>query len=141
MESMETYRKFLKTELWLEWKNSETDQKKKIPRPLPQKPYPKEAKLIELVSPRDFTVGKTMLIEAIRRRKSHRKFTAESLNLEELSFLLWATQGVRKVSDSGSATWRTVPSGGSLHPFETYLVLNRVTGVEAGLYRYLSVSG
>ena len=30
------------------------------------------------------------------RRKSRRFYTEEVLNLEELSFLLWATQGLRK---------------------------------------------
>jgi SagB-type dehydrogenase family enzyme len=34
---------------------------------------------------------------------------------------------------------RTVPSAGGRHPFETYLLTNRVKGLEPGLYRYLSV--
>jgi SagB-type dehydrogenase family enzyme len=34
-------------------------------------------------------------------------------------------------------TRRTVPSGGSCHAFETYLLINRVVGVDPGLYRYL----
>jgi SagB-type dehydrogenase family enzyme len=34
---------------------------------------------------------------------------------------------------------RTVPSGGACHPFETYLLVNRVSELEPGLYRYLSV--
>jgi SagB-type dehydrogenase family enzyme len=137
MESMETYRKFLKADRWDEWAELETDQRKKIPPPSPQKPSPKDATLIELVVPKDLTVGKMPLIEAISRRKSHRKFTKESLTLEELSFLLWATQGVREVSGGGAATRRTVPSGGSRHPFETYLLINRVNGLEPGFYRYL----
>jgi SagB-type dehydrogenase family enzyme len=37
------------------------------------------------------------------------------------------------------ASLRTVPSGGARHPFETYLVINRVQDVAAGLYRYLPV--
>jgi len=35
--------------------------------------------------------------------------------------------------------YRTVPSGGARHPFETYLVISRVKGVAPGLYRYLPV--
>ncbi len=137
MESMETYRKFLRADRWPEWKKSQTDQRKKIPRPLEQEPCPEQAKLIQLIEPQDFTVGKMSLIEAIGRRRSRRKYTNGSLSLEELSFLLWATQGVSKASESGSRTFRTVPSGGARHPFETYLIVNRVTGVESGLYRYL----
>ena len=34
---------------------------------------------------------------------------------------------------------RTVPSGGARHPFETYLVVSNVTGLEPGLYRYLAI--
>ncbi|MBI3945406.1 MAG: SagB/ThcOx family dehydrogenase, partial [Armatimonadetes bacterium] len=74
-----------------------------------------------------------------RRRRSRRRFTPEPLTLEELSFLLWATQGVREAHprDGGTITFRTVPSGGARHPFETYILVNRVTGVKPGLHRYL----
>ena len=33
---------------------------------------------------------------------------------------------------------RTVPSAGAKSPFETYLIINRVEGLEPGLYRYIS---
>jgi len=59
------------------------------------------------------------------------------LTLEELSFLLWATQGVVGIAAGGHTAWRTVPSAGSRHPFETYLFINRVQQVGQGLYRYL----
>lgn len=149
IELMETYRKFLKSDLWEEWRKLETDQKKGVPAPSPQKPYPEDAGLIDLVAPRDLTVGKMPLIEAIKRRRSRRKFTEEPLALEELSFLLWATQGISKITNRdvsedvrdvlarSRATLRTVPSGGARHPFETYLLVNRVNGLEPGLYRYL----
>ena len=137
MTSMDTFRKLLKADRWDEWAGSETDQKKKAPPPSPQKSYPKEATLIDLITPQDLKIGRLPLIEAIGRRKSRRKFTEEFLTLEELSFLLWATQGVREVSSDGASTKRTVPSGGSRHPFETYLAINRVHGIEPGLYRYL----
>jgi SagB-type dehydrogenase family enzyme len=37
------------------------------------------------------------------------------------------------------ATFRTVPSGGARHPFETYLAVNRVKGLRKGIYRYLAL--
>jgi SagB-type dehydrogenase family enzyme len=77
------------------------------------------------------------LIETIEKRRSRRKFTSEALTLEELSFLLWATQGVSRIFREGEATLRTVPSGGARHPFETYLLTNRVEDLKQGLYRYL----
>ena len=79
------------------------------------------------------------LIDAIRGRESRRQYTEEPLSLEELSFLLWATQGVRELIRNGLVTLRTVPSGGGMHPFETYLLVNRVEGVEPGIYRYLAI--
>ena len=39
----------------------------------------------------------------------------------------------------GYATRRTVPSGGSRHPFETYLAVMKVDGLAQGLYRYLAI--
>jgi len=115
----------------------QTDQRRRIPPPPIVKPYPPGSELIAL--PRDDAwqdVGKTSLLEAIGRRRSHRSFLDEPLTLGELSFLLWATQGIRQVLDPGTAL-RTVPSAGARHALETYLGLSAVTDVPAGLYRYL----
>lgn len=138
---MEPQHTFLKADQWEEWRKIESDQKKGIPVPLPEKPYDGDAVLVDLVAPDKLTVGQMPLIEAIRRRRSHRHFQHVPMSLEELSFLLWATQGVSKVvtQDDGRVlrTFRTVPSGGARHPFETYLLVNRIDGVAPGLYRYL----
>lgn len=139
METAETYREFLKSNRWDEWEGVSTDQRRGVPAPPVEKPCVAGARQVELVAPSDLSVGTLPLIEAIRQRRSCRRFTAEPLSLEELSFLLWATQGVREVVQGGTATRRTVPSAGSRHPFETYLAAHRVTGLEPGLYRYLPV--
>jgi SagB-type dehydrogenase family enzyme len=139
MESFDAARKFLKSDRWEEWRHSPTDQKNGVPYPPLEKPFPPGASLIDLVAPQDLSVGKVPLIEAINRRKSHRTFTDEYLTLEELSFLLWATQGVRELVQDGHVSRRTVPSGGSRHSFETYLFINRVMGLTPGLYRYLAL--
>jgi SagB-type dehydrogenase family enzyme len=141
MDPMKQGRYFLKADSWIEWerKDHETDSKKGLPRALPQKPYPEDAKLVGLVAPENFTVGDTPLRKLISQRRSRRGYTEEPLSLEELSYLLWATQGVTEVIErpDGIQTLRTVPSGGSLASFETYLLINRVKGVPFGLYRYL----
>jgi SagB-type dehydrogenase family enzyme len=155
MDSTRASHRFLKADLWDKWKKQETDERKRIKPPANQKPYPKDAVLIDLVSPDDFTLGQMPLIEAIRKRRSRREYTDESLSLEDLSFLLWATQGVDQEATRSRREWlaavigwsvsdiptlmRTVPSGGARHPFETYLVVNRVQGLKPGIYRYLSV--
>jgi SagB-type dehydrogenase family enzyme len=78
--------------------------------------------------------------EAITRRESVRDYTAAPLTVEELSALLWATQGVRKVL-SPSTALRTVPSAGARHAFETYVIVNRIEGLSSGLYLYLPLDG
>jgi SagB-type dehydrogenase family enzyme len=143
MAELDPYRDFLKADLWDDWRKQENDQKRGVPPPLVEKPYDPQAALIDLTPPERLTLGQMPLIEAIRRRRSHRQYTEEPLTMDELAFLLWATQGVSRVvrKEGGPVTWtfRTTPSGGARHPFETYLMVNRVTGVEPGLYRYLAI--
>jgi SagB-type dehydrogenase family enzyme len=134
------YRKYLKNQELPGMGEIETDQMKGLPLPPIQKPYSENAELIDLVSPDHFSLGNMPLIEAIRNRRSRRNFKQESLTLEELSFLLWVTQGVEKLIHNGLVTVRTVPSGGAMHPFETYLLINRVNGIRPGLYRYLALN-
>jgi len=136
---MTDYRKYYRNQWLPGMSEEETDQMKGLPLPPMQKPYPADAELVDLVAAEDLAIGQVPLIDAIENRRSRRKYTDESLSLEELSFLLWCTQGVQKLVRNGLLTLRTVPSGGGMHPFETYLVVNRVTGVEPGLYRYLAL--
>jgi len=139
MTELKPDRKLLKSDLWGELRDVATDQQKKLPNPPLQQAYPADAELIDLVAPADLTVGQLPVLAAISQRQSHRKFTEAALTLEELSFLCWATQGMHEVWRGGIAMRRTVPSAGARHPFETYLVINRVDDVTPGLYRYLSL--
>jgi SagB-type dehydrogenase family enzyme len=138
-EAITRNREFLRADLWAEWKIRDmgTDERRGVPAPPLQKPYDEAALRIKLVPPELFTLGHKPLIEVIGQRQSRREYTSELLTLEELSFLLWATQGVHRIIRDGKATARTVPSGGARHPFETYLIVNRVEGVQSGIYRYL----
>jgi SagB-type dehydrogenase family enzyme len=79
------------------------------------------------------------LQSAINNRQSRRQFKKESISLAELSFLLWATQGIRQPIDYGHAL-RTVPSAGARHALETYLAILNAEDLDAGFYRYLPVS-
>jgi SagB-type dehydrogenase family enzyme len=146
---------FLKADLWDDWGKQGTDQRKGVKAPPSQKPYPKDAVLFDLVAPENMTVGQIPLINAIRQRRSRREYSQDPLSLEELSFLLWATQGVDQEATRNFREWlagavgipineiptlmRTVPSGGACHPFESYLLVNRVDGLQAGIYRYLAM--
>lgn len=115
----------------------ETDQKQKLPQPALQKDIQDGAEVIELPEVNRNVVTKSNIFDVFMDRKSNRVYTQESLSLEELSFLLWFTQGVKKVVGKVNfATFRNVPSGGARHPFETYLVVNNVDGLKKGVYRY-----
>lgn len=130
-------RNFLKAGDWRKFAGAQTDQQKGVEHPPTQKPHPKGAMLIDLVSPEEFTIGDVSLIDAINNRSSHRSYVDKPLSLEELSFLLWSTQGIKRTTDNGVTTFRTVPSAGSRHPVETYLLINNVSSLSPGLYRYL----
>lgn len=116
----------------------ESDQDKGLPQPPLTMGPPEGARIIALPAPGEIEVEPTDLRSAIEDRRSLRAYSGEPLTLEELSWLLWATQGVREVSPRPS-TLRTVPSAGARHPFETYLLVNGVEGLRPGLYRFLAL--
>jgi SagB-type dehydrogenase family enzyme len=109
-----------------------------IPQPPLELPIPPDVTLIDLPAPASFEVPAMDLRSAIEQRKTLRKYADLSLTLQELSYLLWVSQGVKRIS-SRPSTARTVPSAGARHAFETYLLINRVEGLEPGLYRYAAI--
>ncbi|SHH45412.1 SagB/ThcOx family dehydrogenase [Thermosipho atlanticus] len=134
---MEKTREFLKSS----WRNiKETDRKKGLPKPPVEKPYNKLDTVIDLPKFNDFNdLGSARLIDLISKRRSRRKYSTSPLSLKELSFLLWSTQGVSKYIKEKEVVFKTVPSAGACHPFETYLVVFDVEGLEKGIYRFLSL--
>jgi len=113
-----------------------SDQMRKVVHPPIQKPVPAGTPVVGLPDPACCRPSGT-LADAVETRRSIRSFTKDPVTVDQLSWLLWSTQGVQKVIRDGIATLRPVPSGGARHPFETYLFVSRVTGLEQGLYRYL----
>ncbi|MGB5156802.1 MAG: SagB/ThcOx family dehydrogenase [Desulfobacterales bacterium] len=140
MNSIEQYRYFLKDTIRKTINFSNTDQSQGIPAPPVEKPFKPDSIRIPLKAPDQLSekIKKKDLVSAISSRKSRRNFSSEELSIEELSFLLWATQGIRKSGGSNPA-FRTVPSAGARHSFETYLFIMRINGVKKGLYRFLPV--
>ncbi|MHA1412477.1 MAG: SagB/ThcOx family dehydrogenase [Promethearchaeota archaeon] len=69
--------------------------------------------------------GIKSLEECIYERESVRKFKDQSIELEKLSQLMWAAQGLK-------GRKRTVPSAGATYPLEIYLIMDRKK-----LYHYL----
>ncbi len=133
---MDANRKHLRNPSPDELQNHESDQRRGIVAPPLEKPIEPGARLVPLVPVDQLELGQMPLRDAIRKRESRRAFSDEALSLEELSYLLWATQGIRKIHPQRVWAMRTVPSGGCRHPMETYLWVRNVDGVSPGLYRY-----
>jgi SagB-type dehydrogenase family enzyme len=134
---LQPYRSFLKDTIRKKFDFSTTDQNQGIAPPPIEKPFSPDAVRINLKRADSWeNIAGISLLEAIKNRKSHRAFIDRPLKLDELSFLLWATQGIRQQIDQGHA-YRTVPSAGCRHALETYLGILKVEGLAPGIYRYL----
>jgi len=71
-------------------------------------------------------------------RRSERAFTDAPVTKEQLAFMLWSAQGIQATRGEGNvATFRPAPSGGARHPFELYIAVKNVEGLEPGFYHYV----
>jgi SagB-type dehydrogenase family enzyme len=113
------------------------EQEGVIPQPPLELPYPEGVESLQLPAWEQITVQPIDLKDVVTKRSSLRNYTEKSLSLAELSYLLWGTQGIKRVTKR-PVTLRTVPSAGARHAFETYVLVNRVEGLVRGVYRYLA---
>ena len=93
------------------------------------------------ILPSPLTDGTVSVEYALANRRSQRNFTDQAISAEQLSQLLWAAYGVtRPIPDHPNLRGglRTAPSAGGLYPFEIYVLIGKVTGVETGVYKYVS---
>ena len=114
-----------------------SEQNEGMPPPALEQPYVGFGPVIHLPKPEHLKPPSALLENTIAGRRSIRRFSPAPLSLEEAAWLLWCTQGVQKILPP--ATIRTVPSAGARHPLDTYVLLNHVKGLQAGLYRYIAL--
>jgi SagB-type dehydrogenase family enzyme len=137
--AIEEAREFLKDSSRLRIDFSQTDQNRGVPPPPIEKTPAADAVRIPLVKRDDWhTIRKIDLEAAIQNRRSRRDYSDQGMTLEELSFLLWATQGIQHLFGN-HASLRTVPSAGARHALETYVAAQRLEALDRGLYRYLPI--
>jgi SagB-type dehydrogenase family enzyme len=81
---------------------------------------------------------KSGLSDAIRRRLSCRRFSADSVSLEAAATILFSAYGNTGVAPFAGTEMitRPVPSGGGLYPLELYLIVRNVADLPAGIYHY-----
>ncbi len=113
-------------------------QNRGLPMPPLELPYAADAKIVELPAPAQVQVPALDVRSAVEQRRSLRSYALQPLSLGELSFLLWASQGVQKITER-PVTLRNVPSAGARHAFETFVLVNRVDGLTPGLYRFAAL--
>jgi len=128
-QNMTSYHRDSMEERELEWRNKPSTYK-----------FYSYAPVISLPSPAQ-TPGEDPgpdLWNCVGHRRSVRSFGATPLSLLELSRLLWASAGVTTtfITPHGQDFYRAAPTAGALYPIETYVVANRVEGLEPGLYHY-----
>lgn len=112
------------------------DEKKGVAAPPLEHSIPQNALTVDLPRFEEIGAGTMPLRDVLQQRRSRRAFSDEPLALEELAFLCWSVAGIRKIGPDERWAKRTSPSSGARHPFETYAIVERVQGVEPGLYRY-----
>jgi SagB-type dehydrogenase family enzyme len=118
----------LNSEPWLNdeaYRSGAANQEFKRPEPI----------LAEISLP----VEQSALTNLFRERRSCRAFSPEPISTAQVSALLAAAYGIVDVamfSDRDRFLRRSVPSAGGLFPLEVYTFVQRVEGLEDGLYHY-----
>jgi SagB-type dehydrogenase family enzyme len=90
----------------------------------------------------------TSVEEALKVRKSVRRYAEEPLLLSDISQILWAAQGITRKMKAPpgwqkykwQGGFRTAPSAGALYPLDIYLVVGDVKGLPKGVYKYIPQS-
>jgi SagB-type dehydrogenase family enzyme len=95
---------------------------------------PSGAQALEVVKlPAPAFKGAISVEEALKQRRTVRRFASRGLDLKQVGQILWAADGL-----SDPRGYRTAASAGATFPMEIYLVVGErgVAGLAAGVYRY-----
>ncbi|MCL1987310.1 MAG: SagB/ThcOx family dehydrogenase [Firmicutes bacterium] len=117
----------------------ESDQEKKLPHPPHGKPT-----TMPLINLHSFAerahnpIYEDSYSTLLDIRRSVRNFDENvAISQSQLAFLLHSAQAIQEYRGNNEAfTLRPVPSGGARHPFETYVAVKNVEGLQAGFYYY-----
>ncbi|AGA34641.1 SagB-type dehydrogenase domain protein [Thioalkalivibrio nitratireducens DSM 14787] len=85
---------------------------------------------VDLPEPR--LAGTVSIEQTLAERRSVRSFAPAALDLDQVSQLAWAAQGVTRRADG----FRTAPSAGATYPLEIDLLVSGMAEIPDGVYRY-----
>ncbi len=97
--------------------------------------YPDQPEARTLINlPAPALQGTVSVAQALKSRRTIRRFANKPLTPEQLSQLLWAAYGV-----TDPRGLRSAPSAGALYPLDIYAVVGerQISGLAAGVYHYL----
>lgn len=99
----------------------------------PFKEYSSCIKRVTLPTP--VASGDADIWRTLQQRRSSRLYKVEQhIAIQDLSCLLWATQGA--TAKWGDFIFRTAPSAGGLYPIETYISVRSVESLMPGIYHF-----
>ena len=104
----------------------------------PPPPYT-ESISTEMISLLDAVKSPIDFWQVLSDRRTHRSFTPDALSAECLATLLrltWGATGEGNDPVLGRFVKKTSPSGGARHPVEVYPIIQRVSGIASGVYRF-----
>ena len=91
----------------------------------------------KIILPKNFKKSSVTVEDAIKERASWRDFSG-SIGIDEVSKVLYYANGFKELADTdlGILQKTNAPSAGSRHPIELYVILQRIDGVNDGIYHY-----
>lgn len=107
--------------------------------------YERQGSIIDLPSPTLEALDQVSLLTTLKNRKTCRNFSGQSMTLEDLSTLLFASFGLihgDSWSESSCNSLKIIgmrkssPASGGLHAEETYVAAYRVSDLAPGIYHY-----
>ena len=77
-------------------------------------------------------------LSTLDKRKSIRWYGSNHISLDELSGFLYSSARIKKIfkTEQGVLTQRPYPSGGARYPLEIYVVNNKISDIQKGIYYY-----
>ncbi len=130
----EKNREFLKSGFG---KSFDSGQKRGEDQPHYLKDYKGEGDLIDLGEPSPSLIKNRDIYDCILSRETRRLFKEDQpMKLEELSYILKLTQGVKRVRKDNKTLKRYVPSASGRHSYETYIIVNNVENLDPAVYIY-----